>query len=77
MISLEIPSSSSKKLHQAKIKVKWKKMTSCYTMNKFSKSITSERRTRNTPSDFGKGLCLSMVHNGINPMISRRSIVLN
>ena len=52
-------------------------MTTCYTMDKFSTNIPFKGRTKNTPSDFGKGSCLSMVHNGVNQMISQRAIIQN
>ena len=39
--------------------------------------IPLKGRTKNTPSDFGKGFCLSMVHNGVNQMISQRAIIQN
>ena len=39
VMSLEMPSPSSNNSYQAKIKGKWNKMTSCYTMDNFSISI--------------------------------------
>ena len=76
VMSLEMPSPSSNNSYQAKIKGKWNKMTSCYTMD-FSISIPLKGRARNTPSDFGKGFCLCIVRNGVNQMISQRVIVQN
>ena len=57
------------------MKGKWNKMTTYYTMDRYSTSIPLKERTKNTPSDFGKGFCLSMVHNGVNQMISKRAII--
>ena len=76
-MALETPPSSSEDLTQTKIKGKWNKMTPYYTMDRFSTGIPLKGRTKNTPSDFGKGLCLSMVHNGVNQMISQKAIIQN
>ena len=77
VMALETPPSSSEDSTQTKIKGTWNKMTTYYTMNLFSTSIPLKGRTKITPSDFGKGVCLSMVHIGINQMISQRAIIQN
>ena len=77
VMSLETPPSSSEDSTQAKIKGNLNKMTTCYTMDRFSTSIPLKGRTKNTPSDFGKGFCLSMAHNGVNQIISQRAIIQN
>ena len=76
-MTLESPPSSSKDSTQTKIKGKWNKMTTYYTLDRFSTSISLKGRTKNTSSDFGKDFCLSMVHNGVNQMISQRAVIQN
>ena len=76
-MTLESPPSSSKDSTQTKIKGKWNKMTTYYTLDRFSTSISFKGRTKNTSSDFGKDFCLSMVHNGVNQMISQRAVIQN
>ena len=76
-MTLESPPSSSEDSTQTIIKGKWNKMTTYYTLDRFSTSISLKGRTKNTPSDFGKGFCLSMVHNGVNQMISQRAVIQN
>ena len=74
-MTLESPPSSEDST-QTKIKGKWNKMTT-YTLDRFSTSISLKGRTKNTPSDFEKGFCLSLVHNGVNQMISQRAVIQN